>query len=271
MTLGLAVIRPDGGDKWTKVFNKHVHYLMENEHFDYYFQVLTTKEEVPHYITTGNKCAAMKKQFTTFADMRNLATENCPTDWILFLDSDEFLDVVGWKVKFKDYVAEQVAEKNADAYAMHIYSAHTDKRGGTFYKDGYMVRLFRNDENYYWDGNIHENIGISIRESGGLILDFPVEYIIKHLGYDISVDELNAKIKRNTQALERELNECDDPKRLPVLWYYMAVTKLLDKDFPTAKLYWQKLKDEGHDNSYTKELDLVFKGSTVGTRNYLWY
>lgn len=142
-----------------------------------------------------------------FAAARNLGLEAVKTDWVLYIDADERLDLpVGGVVG--DYLAPG---------ALAGLVRFRPKTGYTRYREW---RLFRNDPRLRFQGRIHETVEPAIRTlSSAENLAIPqTEVAIDHLGYD---GDQAHKHARNLPLLEKAVQ--DDPDRA-YLWHQLSET-----------------------------------------------
>lgn len=142
-----------------------------------------------------------------FAAARNRGLDAVRTDWILYIDADERLNLPAGGTT-GDYV---------DRTAIAGLVRFRPKSGYTRYREW---RLFRNDARLRFQGIIHETIAPTIKAisaSDGLpITQTDVE--IDHLGYD---GDQSHKHRRNLGLLEQAVRT--DPDRA-YYWYHLAET-----------------------------------------------
>jgi len=140
-----------------------------------------------------------------YADARNAAKYFAEGEWILSLDTDEYL--------LKDQLPELVdmvhnAPLSAGGISVTVFShiRVEDK----YQRDAQAcVRLFRNDRRIVWQSQIHEVVSFSIQRAGYLILDSTIT--IYHRGYECKQDGIRAKLERNKLGLMREILTTGDP------------------------------------------------------------
>ena len=140
-----------------------------------------------------------------YADARNAAKYYAEGEWILSLDTDEYL--------LKEQLPELVSSvKDAPiswgGILVTIFSHIRD--GGKWQRDAQAsVRLFRNDRRIMWQSQIHEIVFHSIQQAGYLIQDSTIT--IFHRGYECGQDGIRAKLERNKMGLMREILTTNDP------------------------------------------------------------
>lgn len=130
-----------------------------------------------------------------FAEMRNLSISYCKGDWILVIDADEVLEnpnelVAFFKEKYKSYNSAVVKLNNYTSDDMYII--------------GGLIRLFKNDENFYYIGRVHEQ---PICKKPTCITNIT----FNHYGYCRNDYELmQYKYERNIKLLLKDLEEGKD-------------------------------------------------------------
>ena len=140
-----------------------------------------------------------------YADARNAAKYWAEGEWILSLDTDEYL--------LKEQLSELVnmvnsAPISAGGISVTVFSHIRD--GEKWQRDAQAaVRLFRNDRRILWQSQIHEIVSFSIQRAGYLILDSTIT--IYHRGYECKQEGIKAKLERNKLGLMREILTTDDP------------------------------------------------------------
>ena len=140
-----------------------------------------------------------------YADARNAAKYYAEGEWILSLDTDEYL--------LKEQLPELVnmvanAPISAGGISVTVFSHIRD--GDKYQRDAQaVVRLFRNDRRIMWQSQIHEVVSFSIQRAGYLILDSTIT--IFHRGYECKRDGIRAKLERNKMGLMREILTTNDP------------------------------------------------------------
>lgn len=149
-----------------------------------------------------------KKWTNNFAEQRNYAMKHIRTEWILMLDSDEYLS----KFDIKEFT-ELSSNPKIGGININIKNL-VDNSSALFYHR--YTRLFRNNKLFKFEGKIHEQIRASIEEANFDIYDSDFE--ITHSGYN----ELNDnKIDRNLKLLNEEL--INDPNN-DFIKYHIAST-----------------------------------------------
>lgn len=171
-------------------------------------------------VDTGStdKTPAIARKFTSrvytfpwkddFAAARNFAIEHVRTDWMLWLDADEQLDVTNAKRWQQSFAAKA---RDADALLIKInnyFGAAVDELKMHTYGG---FRLLRTAAKLRYKNPIHEHLDVSRDD---VRLDYePVEgVLIRHFGYMDAPVKQKDKYARNMRLLEKERNRPDyDP------------------------------------------------------------
>jgi len=149
-----------------------------------------------------------------FSQARNTSLEIAKGKWILVLDADEVLTDPAQK-----NLRDTTLHTGADALSLVIRNQNPEGELQA-YSDFYLTRLFRNDDNYRFEGMIHEQIRPSIEKNGGIIEKS--DLVIEHHGYGKkTVQGGVSRAKRNLQILEQTLKKTPDDS---YLLYQLGVT-----------------------------------------------
>lgn len=125
-----------------------------------------------------------------FSKHRNQSLSYATGDWILQLDADEELFAEdGHKVR------HAIRENKADYYNCQFHDINKD---GSVKGVFHLVRLFRNNMGMYFTQKVHEQLQIRGRGAFSSIR-------IRHYGYDLSPEKMDAKHIRTTTLLKEML------------------------------------------------------------------
>jgi glycosyltransferase involved in cell wall biosynthesis len=143
------------------------------------------------------------KWVNNFALAKNFGIAKASCEWVLILDSDEFL-----LKEDLPLIKEAVKDRNAGAF---IFTQRSAKEGGAPLNIS-CIRLFRNIENLRLEYAVHEMLKTEVLKEKQLELK-NLDIIIEHSGYQ-SAELLKRKEKRNlnilkTQLLKEKLSEAD--------------------------------------------------------------
>ncbi|MED2737579.1 glycosyltransferase family 2 protein [Bacillus toyonensis] len=172
-----------------------------------------------------------------FAAVRNELINTATGDYILMLDADERID--------EDFVNEMNALIKIDekAFKVKIINVTDKDKINTSHTN---VRLFKNDENFYYDGAIHEQLkhkeGYTPQTSS---------LAIHHYGYLSQVVMQKNKRKRNMRILEKELQK--NPNNAFHL-FNMSNELINLKKFNEALMHLKRSLKFGRGSSYEGEI-----------------
>jgi len=143
-----------------------------------------------------------------FSDARNYSLEFASGDWILFLDADEELDA-----QSRDLLKQVITNDQFEGYFLKLLN-YVNVEKWTETNPGVVFRLFRNRNEYRFQGVIHEQILNAITANNqsdriGLREDI----VIRHYGYLKNNRVQNEKRNKYSNMLRQEL-EKDPENRL---------------------------------------------------------
>lgn len=123
-----------------------------------------------------------------FSKARNIALDNATKDWILNIDCDEMLQQTEQNV-LKDILNNS----NIVACCLKLINVIYDKE----YQGPYVLRLFRNNKGFRYEGRIHEQIlkSIYVEYDDDNIINCDIN--LYHYGYGLSIEEMKKKHIRN--------------------------------------------------------------------------
>ncbi|MCG8606989.1 glycosyltransferase [bacterium] len=140
-----------------------------------------------------------------FASARNFANKQATGEWILQIDADEELFP-----EDQHKVREVIHQDQCNGAYLALHNRVSSSFGEGQPSMHYLVRLFKNREDFYFENAIHEVLRIS-----GEVL--AVDINLLHHGYNQGTDHLLNKRKRNSEILYRQLEE--NPDKLSTLFY----------------------------------------------------
>jgi hypothetical protein len=141
-----------------------------------------------------------------FSAARNYAVQKAGNDWILFLDSDEFVDMFDIPK-----LLEQMQTMPASIGHIHIKSLY-ESDGQMMSSTEPIARLFSR-KLYHFEGRIHEQIVPLDTSTEPDYFDAPI--YVTHVGYQGNDTYRTEKANRNLKLLLRELDaQPDDPYTL---------------------------------------------------------
>lgn len=162
----------------------------------------------------------------SFALMRNLVLEKIPIgEWILQIDADERLE--GDIFPLSDIYS---------GYRIMVESPHIQNNGRIVYERNLIFRIFKKkNASIRYKNRIHEQIIQNFPDND---LGYITSARIIHLGYDISVKEMEEKVKRNITLLKEEL--ANNKQEDGYLWFHLGEMYTFLKDYFAALMAYQK-------------------------------
>src|SRR3989344_1789297 len=110
-----------------------------------------------------------------FSEARNESLKHATKDWILVLDADETIDKddlnkIKEIVKDKETDAFQLLQKNyANDNSVAGFVREKDNKSYAGWYGSFIVRLFKNNKDYRFEGTVHESIEPSVESKNGKI------------------------------------------------------------------------------------------------------
>ena len=186
-TLSLAIIARDEADNLPGLF--------ASLQFLHYSQIV--------FVDTGSQDAtvSMAKNFGAelyeipwkddFSEARNFGIHHCRGDFILWLDADDRIsEAMGKGIP-------ALLQNGKQAWRLVVRSVRENGAGDVFRQ----IRIFPNEMGIFFEGRIHEQLGLACRKQGLTIMDSDLE--IQHTGY-VSTGLRKEKAQRNLRILRHE-------------------------------------------------------------------
>jgi glycosyltransferase involved in cell wall biosynthesis len=148
-----------------------------------------------------------------FSYLRNKCDEYANGDWILHMDSDEYLTT-----PHNDLWAflEAIDDSEADAGYVTVYGLLNRGKNIRERYSNPNVRLHRTSAKLKWSGICHETLDDSMHK--GTWAD--TEIMLYHEGYLIEQEDFQKKGERNAKLLIREYMRCNSQRN----WNYLIKT-----------------------------------------------
>lgn len=161
-----------------------------------------------------------------FSAARNYAAEKASHDWILCIDSDEY--VTEW-----DERELQTHINGRQDIIGNIVQSNTCGFGENTYLSNDRASRLYNKNLYHFERTIHEQL-VPITTSTGFHY-MPINIIAKHMSYCGTVEELSRKSNRNISMLKEELQK--DPHD-PYTLFQLGQSYYMLEDFEHANYYY---------------------------------
>lgn len=138
-----------------------------------------------------------------FSSARNFGLDKASSDWIMVIDGDEELDM-----NCSEFIKEII--QNSDIEACLLTISQTLRKQHEFLDSPLQLRLFRNNKNYRYRGNIHEQILDSILEHNPTAQIKTASNIIIHHGCNQDDTAEEHRLKRNIELINEILPKEED-------------------------------------------------------------
>lgn len=187
-----------------------------------------------------------------FSEARNECARKATKDYILFMDSDEFIDN-DLSMNFSEIVSTIMNndESIGTVVIRNIFTKkeckETRERVGRVY----------NREKYCYCGRIHEQLR-SI--DGAKETYYKLSLFLGHTGYDLDHSEAIEKAHRNITLLNEELSlaiKNHKKEEVPYIYYQLGKSFYMSRDFKEASTYFEKAMEYDLDSQLIYVQDLV--------------
>ena len=193
-----------------------------------------------------------------FSAARNYAVQKAGNDWILFLDSDEFVDMFDMPK-----LLEQMQTMPASIGHIHIKSLY-ESDGQMMSSTEPIARLFSRSL-YHFEGRIHEQIVPLDTSTEPDYFDAPI--YVTHVGYQGNDAYRAEKADRNLKLLLRELEaQPDDPYTL----YQIGNSYFYSKQYAQAIPYFERAMELPLDTklSYVHSIINLYGYCLINTKRF---
>ena len=193
-----------------------------------------------------------------FSAARNFAIQKAANDWILFPDSDEFVDAFDMPK-----LLEQLQAMPASIGHIHIKSLY-ENNGQTMSSTEPIARLFSR-KLYHFEGRIHEQIVPLDASTEPDYFDAPV--YVTHVGYQGNEAYRTEKANRNLKLLLQELEaQPDDPYTL----YQIGNSYFYSKQYEQAIPYFERAMELPLDTrlSYVHSIINLYGYCLINTKQF---
>jgi len=172
-----------------------------------------------------------------FAAARNESLRHATGEWVLQLDADERLNLLGCPTGLR----EAAAAPGVDAYVVMIRCHHGAESSEACYGVNHNYRFFRRLPGIRYEKPVHESVDHSLRRCRAATAN--AGFVIDHYGYDVDASDLNRKLERNLAILERTAEK--DPHDPFVLYYLANTYEALDRTGESLDVLKRGLELEG--------------------------
>ena len=185
-----------------------------------------------------------------FAKHRNFGLSHVTADWILILDADERLKRVHWFT-----LAELLKNDDVMAYSFTVKNYHST-RDLSSYDTMKSYRLFRNNQNIWYTGAVHNQLAPGIQKAcrrTGMITQHSF-ITIEHFGYALTEEKKKLKHERIYKMVQNQLES--DPNDEYYIFHQLniclAMGKFSEARKAAAQLEIDRLRPELRVKAYYK-------------------
>lgn len=192
--------------------------------------VVVDTGSVDNTLNVMNEHADIQGKFEwcdNFSKARNYCVSLASNDWIMVLDSDEWIE----KADVKEI--ERIFSVRPEVIGRVRITNYYHKDGEAQAGQEQVCRFF-NRKYHEYQGRIHEQL---VKKDGSQpeIVNIPVE--IGHSGYDGSDEDKRRKAKRNIELLLLDLQENGDE---PYVLYQLGKSCYMQKEYEQSAQYFEK-------------------------------
>ncbi len=181
-----------------------------------------------------------------FAAARNAAFEKASTDWVLFLDADEYVEP-----GFISRLRLTLNQHTADAYCFRVVAVLPDGRIDPQHSLGGVPRLFPNQPEYRFEGRIHEVV--YHQQKAALQYIYPKDLPIYHTGYRPEVIAAKNKQQRDRALMEQAIQEKPTARSSKRLYGILAKDFWNTNEKDKAFHYLAQGLEQSHDDTRVQE------------------
>lgn len=179
-----------------------------------------------------------------FALAKNFAVSKASNDWVMVIDSDEFLEKMsGAEVQALERQIMEHPDEIGRIRRKNIFQAKDGKQEN----QEWINRIFSRKK-FHYVGRIHEQL---MAVDGMEYRTYQTSVVLHHTGYDLKPEEKQAKARRNIRLLEQELAELTDKVQcsgmsgeaevqIPYILYQLGKSYYLAEDYGKACEYFSQ-------------------------------
>lgn len=135
-----------------------------------------------------------------FSKARNTSLRAATMEWILFLDADETLPHEDG-LKLKRVLGNK--KMKFEGYYLRLGTIIDEECT----REAVVLRVFKNNKDYYFTGRIHEQIIATLQAKKGMNCTGEIDVMIRHYGYDQDEAIIEQKHLRNINLLLKATDE----------------------------------------------------------------
>lgn len=165
-----------------------------------------------------------------FAAAKNYAIDRATNDWVLVLDSDEFVETID--VETLCQLIGEYPDRVGRIRRRNVFTRRAKKQENR----EWINRIFSR-KHFHYEGRIHEQVTAF---DGTEYETYQAPVTVEHTGYDLTLEERRQKAERNRRLLEQELETLTEENQRPYLLYQLGKCCYLEEDYAGACDYFSE-------------------------------
>lgn len=164
-----------------------------------------------------------------FSAARNFSLQKASHNYVLILDSDEFLIDIDIEGIYK------AIEEHPRGVGMFLRNNYYESKGKIYNSPGRVERLFHK-RYYHYIFSIHEQVA-DIKNNSTYYERYDIPLTADHVGYIGNEDEMQKKVERNNSLLFKEIEQ--NPNE-PYFYFQVGQSYNSIEDYENAYIYYKK-------------------------------
>ncbi len=199
-----------------------------------------------------------------FSAARNYAISKATKDYILMIDTDEFVDSFDYETVIS--LIKQNPNHIGTIHRKNLYQSN----GSNMVSYELISRLFPKNI-YHYTGTIHEQVTAidktDMDDNSLQVLTFDAPIYITHVGYSGGTNLRNDKAHRNLTLLFKELEQAPTD---PYILYQIGKSYFFIQDYNNAISYFEKAMEQSLDTrlNYVRSMISTFGYCLIYTEQY---
>ena len=192
-----------------------------------------------------------------FSAARNFAISKATKEYIVMIDSDEFLTYIN-KVKLEELL------KTNEKSVGRLHRNNLFTRDGIGFNGKELVNRIFPKKYFKYSGKIHEQV---LALDGKDYMTYAAPVFVDHIGYDGSIEDIKEKANRNIKMLLEVLEEDGDD---PYILYQLGKGYYLDKEYEKAAEYFRRALtfDLNIELEYVIDMIEIYGYSLINSEQY---
>lgn len=164
-----------------------------------------------------------------FSAARNFSLQKASHNYVLILDSDEFMTEIDIEGVYK------AIEEHPRGVGMLLRNNYYNSNGKMYNSADRVERLFHK-RHYYYTQSIHEQV-TAVKTNGTYYERYDIPLTADHVGYIGSEEDMLKKVERNNTLLFKEIEKNPDE---PYFYFQVGQSYNSIDDYENAYIYYKK-------------------------------